>query len=415
MTTPTQVIDVTSDAGKNFVKNVEKLKQELKINGKGDKLRQQRELSEKQILDNSFLRDFMTIDLFKNFEISKVAIGQFGRKGGYNYNPISENNFRFFIHLGDPEVYYVSDETAKDRLVPLTNGQGFIVSSLSAPQTEVTVYSDPIRIIYDPNIQSKIPKIRPRNYSRTTLVYDLIYNISNELLEEGEEIFNELQDAESVNRVASTETVPEVMPTETVSEVMPTETVNEVMPTETVNEVMPTETVNEVMPTETVNEVMPTETVAEIMQCNSCEDLCKRKKHEMEEFTEWLSNMKFIIVKQNGHNYFRCTKDEEDPLCHDCPGFSEFDEKYCPGCRGCIYTTYDVIHTFLTYLILQGWTDDQLKKYFQLDYVNVKKHRNMFPGGCHIHLYGEKNICDYQKMFHLNHENTTKIITNFCI
>jgi hypothetical protein len=136
---------------------------------------------------------------------------------------------------------------------------------------------------------------------------------------------------------------------------------------------------------------------------------------EMSEFTKWLADMKFIIIKQNGHNYFRCTKDEKDPLLHDCPGFMEFDEKYCSGCRSCIYTTYDVIHTFLTYLILQKWTDGQLKKYFYLDYVNVKKHRDPFPGGCHIHLHKEENICDYQKMFHLNEEDTNRIITSFCI
>jgi hypothetical protein len=266
MTTPTQVIDVTSDAGKNFVKNVEKLKRELKINGKGDKLRQHRELSDKQILDNGFLRDFMTSDLFKNFEIQKVAIGQFGRKGGYHYNPIQHNNFRFFIHLGDPEVYYVSDETAKDRLVPLTNGQGFIVSSLSATQTEVTVYSDPIRIIHDSNIQSKIPKIRPRNYSRTTLVYDLLYDISDELLEEGEEIFNELQANENG------EIVNDVIPTETTIEVTPTETTPEVTPIETTPEVTPIETT----PTETITEVTPTETLdTDWVESNPYADLSK--------------------------------------------------------------------------------------------------------------------------------------------
>ena len=198
MMTPTQIIDVTSDAGKNFIKNVEKLKQELELNGKGEKLRQCRELSKEQIESNSFLKDFMTSDLFKNFEIRNVSIGSFGRKGGYVYTPITESYFRFFIHLGDPEVYYISDNIYTDKPIVLTNGQGFIIPSMSAEETEVIVYADPIRIIHDTKIQSQVPKIRPRNYSRTTLVYDMFYDIPEDLIEEGEDILNEIKESSDI-------------------------------------------------------------------------------------------------------------------------------------------------------------------------------------------------------------------------
>lgn len=194
MNKPTQIIDINSDAGKNFLKNVEKLKEEMKLNGKGEKVRQHRELTEEQISQNSFLGDFMTSDIFKHFEIKRISLGNFGRKAGYQYRPIEENLFRFVVHLGDPEVYYISDDMVKDKPIPLVNGEGFIISSISAPQTEVLVYADPLRIIHDFKIQSQIPKIRPRNYSRTTLIYDVLYNIPEELLQEGEDIINELQE-----------------------------------------------------------------------------------------------------------------------------------------------------------------------------------------------------------------------------
>lgn len=189
MTTPTQVIDVASDAGKLFVKNVNSLKKELNINGTGEKIRQVKDLSPEQIKANPFLRDFMNgADVFDKLEIKNVSIGNFGRKGGYTHKPNPGSHFRFFVHLGPPEIYYLDDHTVKDKMIPLLDGQGFIVSSLTAPETIVVVYQEPIRIIHNSKIQALVPKIRPRNYSRTTLVYDLDYNITEEELQSDEEI-----------------------------------------------------------------------------------------------------------------------------------------------------------------------------------------------------------------------------------
>jgi len=190
MTTPTQVIDVSTKAGKNFVKNINTLKSELKIDKTGDKTCQVKTLTPEQISENAFLKDFMNgSDVFKHLEVKNVMIGNFGRKGGWTFKPNSgETHFRFFIHLGSPEVYYLDDRERKDRMFPMTDGQGFIISSVTAPETFVTIYSDPIRIIHNHKIQDVVPKIRPRDYHRTTLVYDLEYNIpENELVEENEE------------------------------------------------------------------------------------------------------------------------------------------------------------------------------------------------------------------------------------
>ena len=71
----------------------------------------------------------------------------------------------------------------KDEPVAMLNGEGMILPNFSSTTTSITVYQDPIRIIYDDEIQSKISKIRPRNYNRTTLIYDfeLKYSKENEL------------------------------------------------------------------------------------------------------------------------------------------------------------------------------------------------------------------------------------------
>lgn len=205
MTTPTQVIDVSSKAGKNFVKNIQTLKSELKIDKSGDNVCQMKTLTPEQILDNPFLTDFMNgSDVFKHLEVKNVIIGNYGRKRGWTYKPYGyEKNkpsnevlgyFRFFIHLGSPEIYYLDDSQHKDRMYPMTDGQGFIISSVAAPETFVTVYSDPIRIIHNHKIQDIVPKIRPRDYSRTTLVYDLEYNIPDEEVEEEEKSNEEVEE-----------------------------------------------------------------------------------------------------------------------------------------------------------------------------------------------------------------------------
>ena len=188
LTKPIQVIDVDNESGKEFIKKLEILKKELKINSVGEKVKQIRDLTEEQILNNPFLYEILT---FKNFEVKKIFIGNFGRKVGYKHlsNPVNseQSYFRFFIHLGDPEVYYLTDNTVKDKPIALLNGQGLIISSLSVNDTNLIVYSDPIRIIYDSEVQSQIPKIRPRNYSRTTIVYDVLYDLESALEEINEE------------------------------------------------------------------------------------------------------------------------------------------------------------------------------------------------------------------------------------
>ena len=193
---PAEVIDNKIEAGKKFLENVEKLKTELGLTNTGEFVKKIKHLSPEQIKDNLFLQDFMGSDIYKHFTVKRIQIGTFGRKVGYSYEPIKEQYFRFIIHLGDSEVYYVDSTQEKDKMMPMHDGYGFIVSSLLAPCTKVTVYPDPIRLIHDPKIQTQIPKIRPRKYSRTTLVYDLEMDIE-EMLKEIEENNKQIEEERS--------------------------------------------------------------------------------------------------------------------------------------------------------------------------------------------------------------------------
>ena len=121
------VIDENNEAGKNFLKNVEILKKELGLTTKGEKIKKIHHLTSEQIQGNLFLQDFMHSDLYKDFNVKRIQIGIFGRKTGYTFDPIKDQYFRFVIHLGDPEIYYLDSDQEKDKMMPMKNGDGFII------------------------------------------------------------------------------------------------------------------------------------------------------------------------------------------------------------------------------------------------------------------------------------------------
>lgn len=182
----TQIIDVTTSDGKDFVQQLESLKKELGVNSKGEKIRQHVTLTPEQIEKNQFLTDFISSEMFKEFkiEVKGVFIGNYGRKVGWTYPPINQEYFRVFVHFGDNEAYYMNNSKMQNKICPLTSGKGIIVSPFLSQETSITVYSDPIRLIHDTKIQEMIPKIRPRNYSRTTLIYDLHFAMESEAADE---------------------------------------------------------------------------------------------------------------------------------------------------------------------------------------------------------------------------------------
>jgi hypothetical protein len=188
------IIKIETEDGKNFFQKIQELKTKLKLDGNGEKTRKYNFLSKKEIDENSFLKDFLNFmkdsedgelsEMFNCFELKKVFIGNFGRKTGFVTRPIKEKLFRFVLHFGDPEIYYLDSIKNRDSPLVLTNGSVFLISPQESETTSLTVYEDPIRFIYDSEIQKQISKIRAKNYSRLTLVYDYEYHVPESYLEE---------------------------------------------------------------------------------------------------------------------------------------------------------------------------------------------------------------------------------------
>jgi len=128
----------------------------------------------------------------------------------------------------------------------------------------------------------------------------------------------------------------------------------------------------------------------------------------MEELVTFLNQHKFTTVVINNHESFRDRKYESDPNHHDC-GY--IDGNTCLGCRACVFSTCEIMHNFLIYLIDDlKWSDKQLTKYFNLSYVNIERHRNKYPGGCHVKRDNEYVECDFHKMFIFDEQYIQKLI-----
>jgi hypothetical protein len=189
------IIKRETDEGKKFTQNIDDLVSELKLNGKGEKLRKYKILSGEDIKNHTFLENFLDFmkkddemrEMYDWLKLKRVFIGNFGRKTGFTIRPIKEQYFRIVIHLGTPEVYFLDSNKYKDMPLVLKDGFGYIISPQESETTNLTVYEDPIRIIYDQKAQNEISKIRPKDYSRLTLVYDYEYEIPESYLKSLEE------------------------------------------------------------------------------------------------------------------------------------------------------------------------------------------------------------------------------------
>ena len=124
------------------------------------------------------------------------------------------------------------------------------------------------------------------------------------------------------------------------------------------------------------------------------------------EFKEFLEGLKLELIIVNNYEYFRIV----NQTYHD---FSNFDD-ICKGCRACILSTCEIVHYFLEYLLDKNWTEEQISKYFNLEYVNIKRHKSEYPGGCHVKRENDEVACDFHKMFIIDKESTLDMIkTNY--
>lgn len=180
MANPIPIINVESDEGKEFIQKVKELRSELFSEPTHDteKYRYFEELSKRKRKKNKYLLSIMdnlsdqSKKVFDALRIKRVFIGNFGRKGSSLYSSIEEEYFRIILHLGDPEVYYLDSHEYSSHPVVLKEGEGLIFPPFISTQTDVSVYKNPIRILNDPELQSKLPKIRPKKYDRINLIYD---------------------------------------------------------------------------------------------------------------------------------------------------------------------------------------------------------------------------------------------------
>lgn len=200
--TPTFMVDTETEEGKTYVDNVSKMLVELNmvpkvnIGKKGqdtDKFKSVKKLNENETKKYSFLQSFLdkfknddkNKELFKMLKLNSITVGRFNRKAGYVFHPMKEGGFRFIIHLGDNEVYYLNSMEGT-KMLPMMSGSGFILSPALSTGVSCTVYSDPIRILNDARYQQFISKIRMKNYQRTTLVFDYDLNIPDDYVSPSE-------------------------------------------------------------------------------------------------------------------------------------------------------------------------------------------------------------------------------------
>ena len=176
-----QLINVDSKKGRKFLRNVERLRDEVfcvEPKNVNETTRLYKTLTEEQISDNPFLLSFLNwtkntkdkelLKMLDSLHLRAISIGSFGRKGGYAHHPIDDPYFRFVVHIGSPEAYYIDSR----KPVAMLNGYGFFISPQHAHETSFTVFNEPIRLIHDPAVQELVPKIRPKDYKRIVLIYD---------------------------------------------------------------------------------------------------------------------------------------------------------------------------------------------------------------------------------------------------
>ena len=175
------IISINTEEGTKFLTDLNKYKQENLGNIQIKNMKQLEKY--KKYKDTTDIPEFISgildsvkIDdknLFDNMVIKKFSYGVYGRRAGMTLNPSKEVLFRVIIHLGThPEVYYIEEDNKNEPII-LNVGEGFLIGPMNSMSTFVIVYSDPIRARLSSHYESKVSKIRPRNYMRTTLLLDL--------------------------------------------------------------------------------------------------------------------------------------------------------------------------------------------------------------------------------------------------
>lgn len=220
MAYPQQLIDIATPEGQGAMVELSRLGEELfgKIPVSGaasnnEKINKKKVLVGKEIppyllelckksvqpLTEKMPEDAVPKEL-ENIESWRVTISIHGRKISTVIKPGEGVLFRTILNVGDPEVYYLTD-TSDDRNsnvkkpkksktrhgvktmgkyqkrrnpMPLPNGFALMFAPFAINTTKVNVDGSPIRKDLPPQVSQIVPKIKPRNYFRCTVVMDLI-------------------------------------------------------------------------------------------------------------------------------------------------------------------------------------------------------------------------------------------------
>lgn len=105
----------------------------------------------------------------------KGSVGVYGRKVGSVIKKSENILYRIIINIGSTEVYFLEADSGPDPLI-LIDGYALICSPAIIDKVNIKVMGNPIRKNLSPNIAHLIPKIRERDYMRSTIVIDMISN-----------------------------------------------------------------------------------------------------------------------------------------------------------------------------------------------------------------------------------------------
>ncbi len=127
------------------------------------------------------------------------SVGIYGRKTGSIIKREKDLLYRIVINLGDIEIYHLDGDDFNGEPVVLPNGYALLCSPVMIDRADIKVQKDPIRKSMDPKFIGMVPKIRGKDYLRSTIVLDLLMdglNISN--LKEASVPKEEITEAETL-------------------------------------------------------------------------------------------------------------------------------------------------------------------------------------------------------------------------
>ena len=104
----------------------------------------------------------------------KGSVGLYGRKTGSVIKREDNLLYRIIINLGDMEIYYLDGDGFTNEPAVLPNCYALLCSPVMIDKVDIKVRRDAIRKNLNPKLASMVPKIRARNYMRSTIVLDLL-------------------------------------------------------------------------------------------------------------------------------------------------------------------------------------------------------------------------------------------------